>query len=79
MIRVVETRSKLEVDHVRFHRIIEWGSLGADFGEFAEMVVEDTMNGLLEEGADGLLGAGHYERTADREVYLAGHYNGSLQ
>lgn len=36
--------------------------------------VEDTLNALLEEGADDLVGAARYERTAEREAYRAGHY-----
>ena len=41
--------------------------------ELVRQTVEDTLNGLLEEEADDLVGAGRYERTADREVYRAGH------
>lgn len=40
--------------------------------------VEDTLNALLEEEADDLVKADHYERTADREAYRAGHYNRGL-
>lgn len=40
--------------------------------------VEDTLNGLLEEEADDLVGAERYERTAEREAYRAGHYDRSL-
>jgi len=36
--------------------------------------VEETLNGLLEEEAIRLTGAGKYERTEDREAYRAGHY-----
>ena len=46
-------------------------------GELRELVrqtVEDTLNALLEEEADDLIGAGHYERAAGREAYRAGHY-----
>lgn len=45
-------------------------------GELKELVrqtVEDTLNALLEEEADDLIGADRYERTAEREAYRAGH------
>ena len=50
-------------------------------GELKELVrktVEDTLNALLEEEADDLIGAERYERTADREAYRAGHYERGL-
>lgn len=43
-------------------------------GELKELVrrtVEDTLNALLEEEADDLIGADRYERTAGREAYRA--------
>ena len=40
--------------------------------------VEDTLNALLEEEADDLIGADRYERTAGREAYRAGHYERGL-
>ena len=46
--------------------------------ELVRQTVEDTLNGLLEEEADDLVGAGRYERTADREAYRAGHYDRKL-
>ena len=46
--------------------------------ELVRQTVEDTLNGLLEEEADDLVGAGRYERTADREAYRAGHYGRKL-
>ena len=53
-------------------------SLRADLGELVRRTVEDTLNGLLEEEADDLVGAERYERTAEREAYRAGHYDRSL-
>ena len=50
----------------------------ADLGELVRRTVEDTLNGLLEEEADDLVGAERYERTAEREAYRAGHYDRSL-
>jgi transposase-like protein len=49
-----------------------------DLRELVRQTVEDTLNGLLEEEADDLVGAGRYERTAEREAYRAGHYNRKL-
>ena len=46
--------------------------------ELVRQTVEDTLNGLLEEEADDLVGAERYERTADREAYRAGHYDRKL-
>ena len=40
--------------------------------------VEQTINGLLEERADELVGAQRYERSAEREAYRAGHYKRKL-
>lgn len=50
-------------------------------GELRELVrstVENTLNALLEEEIDDLIGADRYERTADREAYRAGHYEDDL-
>lgn len=50
-------------------------------GELRELVrqtVEDTLNALLEEEADDLIGADRYERAAEREAYRAGHYERGL-
>jgi transposase-like protein len=46
--------------------------------ELVRKTVEDALNALLEEEADGLVGAERYERTADREAYRAGHYKRGL-
>ena len=40
--------------------------------------IQDTLNALLDEEADRLVGAERYERTADREAYRSGHYRRSL-
>ena len=40
--------------------------------------VEDTLNALLEEEADDLIGVDRHERTAGREAYRAGHYERGL-
>ena len=46
--------------------------------ELVRKTVEDTINALLEEEADALVGAKRYERTADRDAYRAGHYDRKL-
>lgn len=46
--------------------------------ELVRRTVEDTLNALLEEEADDLIGAERYERTANREAYRAGHYERGL-
>ena len=53
-------------------------SLRSDLRELVRKTVEDTLNGLLEAEADDLVGAGRYERTAEREAYRAGHYDRGL-
>lgn len=46
--------------------------------ELVRKTVEETLNALLEEEADDLIGAERYERTADREAYRSGHYERGL-
>ncbi len=41
--------------------------------ELVRKTVEDTLNALLEEEADDLVGADRYERTAEREACRADH------
>lgn len=36
--------------------------------------IEETINAMLDEDADRLVGAGPYERTDERAAYRAGHY-----
>jgi len=50
-------------------------------GHLDEMVrgtVEEMLNGLLEAEAEQLIGAGRYERSADRQDTRAGHYERSF-
>lgn len=67
MIRVVETRSILEVGHARTHRSIERGGLRSDLRELVRRTVRGTLNGLLEVEANDLVGAERCERAAVRE------------
>ncbi|MGN0075379.1 MAG: IS256 family transposase [Parafannyhessea sp.] len=53
-------------------------AIRSDLKELVRQTVEDTLNGLLEEEADDLVGAERYERTAGREAYRAGHYDRKL-
>lgn len=48
-------------------------SLRTDLRELVRRIVEELLNGLLDEEAGDLVGAGRYERTAGRETYRAGH------
>ncbi|WP_195666384.1 IS256 family transposase [Eggerthella lenta] len=50
-------------------------------GELRDLVkttVEETLNALLDEEADELVGAERYERSASREAYRSGHYKRKL-
>ena len=42
--------------------------------ELARKTIEETINAMLDEEADQLVGAGPYERTDERAAYRAGHY-----
>ena len=57
---------------------VDQEAIKEDLRELVRKTVEDTLNGLLEEEADGLVGADRYERTAEREAYRAGHYDRNL-
>lgn len=51
-------------------------------GELWELVkttVEQTINALLNEEADELVGAERYERTASRDACRSGHYSQALK
>ena len=49
-------------------------SLRKDIVELVRKTVQDTLNALLEQEADEMVGAERYERTAGREAYRSGHY-----
>ena len=42
--------------------------------ELVRKTIEETIDAMLDEEADQLVGAGPYERTDERTVYRAGHY-----
>ena len=48
-------------------------------GEMVRGTVEETLNGMLEQEAEQLVGAGRYERTEERKDTRAGHYNRGLE
>ena len=57
---------------------VDQEAIKSDLRELVRRTVEDTLNGLLEEEACDLVGAGRYERAAGREAYRAGHYERTL-
>ena len=53
-------------------------SLKSDLRELVRKTVQETLNALLDEEADKMVGAERYERTAGREAYRSGHYRRKL-
>lgn len=47
--------------------------LESDLRDLVRKTVQETLNALLDEEADEMVGAGRYERTAAREAYRSGH------
>ena len=52
--------------------------LEADLRELVRKTVQETLNALLDEEADEMVGAERYGRTAAREAYRSGHYKRKL-
>lgn len=52
--------------------------LKSDLRELARKTVQETLNALLDEEADEMVGAERYERTAARETHRSGHYKRKL-
>lgn len=48
-------------------------------GKMVRGTVEETLNGMLEQEAEHLVGAGRYERAEGRKDTRAGHYNRNLE
>ena len=46
----------------------------SELRELVGKTIEETINAMLDEEADQLVGAGPYERTDERAAYRAGHY-----
>ncbi len=53
-------------------------SLRGNIIELVRKTVQDTLNALLDQEADEMVGAERYERTAGREAYRSGHYKRKL-
>lgn len=53
-------------------------SLRSDLRELVRKTVQETLNALLDEEADEMVGAGRYERAAAREAYRSGRYKRKL-
>lgn len=52
--------------------------LKSDLRELVRKTVQETLNALLDEEANEMVGAERYERTAAREAYRSGHYKRRL-
>ena len=52
--------------------------LKSDLRELVRKTVQETLNALLDEEANEMVGAERYERTAAREAYRSGHYKRKL-
>ena len=57
---------------------VDEGSLRSGLRELVRKTVQETLNALLDEEADEMVGAERYERTAAREAYRSGHYERKL-
>ncbi len=73
MIRVSSSNQPRRRSHVRTNRLTRRGGRARRARGLVRRTAGDIINALLEEEADGPVGAGRYERTADREAYRAGH------
>jgi putative transposase len=58
---------------------IDEGHIQAHLDEVVRSTVEETLNALLDAGADELCGARKYERTEGRKDTRAGSYDRHLQ
>ena len=57
---------------------VDEDTLKGDLRELVRKTVQDTINALLEQEAEEMVGAERYERTAGREAYRSGHYKRRL-
>lgn len=57
---------------------VDQQAIKSELASLVKTTVQETINGLLEERADELVGAERYERTAGRDAYRAGHYRRKL-
>ena len=57
---------------------VDQEAIKSELSRLVRATVQETINGLLDERADELVGAGRYERSAERDAYRAGHYRRKL-
>lgn len=58
---------------------IDFNNLKRDLSGFVRGTVEEALNGLLEAEAEGICGAGRYERNDTRQALRSGHYQRHLE
>ena len=73
-----DSRAVPSLAYPRYQNLLTVGTTNAYYSELVRKTVQDTINALLEEEADEMVGAERYERTAGREAYRSGHYKRKL-
>ena len=65
-----------DIKVITFNPIVSFGEQAVkdELRELVRKTIEETINAMLDEEADQLVGAGPYERTDERAAYRAGHY-----
>ena len=53
---------------------VDQQAIKSELKVLVKTTVEQTLNELLNEEANELVGAGRYERSAERDAYRSGHY-----
>ena len=70
----------VELNHARSQAVsnpiasFDEEAVKSELRELVRKTIEETINAMLDEEADQLVGAGPYERTDERAAYRAGHY-----
>ena len=57
---------------------VDQQAIKSELKVLVKTTVEQTLNELLNEEANELVGAGRYERSAERDAYRSGHYKRKL-
>lgn len=57
---------------------VDQEAIKSELSRLVRATVQETIDGLLDERADELVGAGRHERSAGRDAYRAGHYRRKL-
>ena len=73
------TASPSTTDVLKDAIVVDTQQVRSHLDEVVRSTVEQTLNQLLDEGADRVAGAGKYERSADRRDTRAGSYRRKLQ